>query len=457
MIDDKILTLNQEKNAIQKEIEERIEREVRTSCDIFNNENKSEELTLYVVSNMGMFSYSFDLSGKLKEQTGNNHVYFDLDNFEEKILLFNKKLKISNEFKEKLLGIKSLTKEINFDINSLILDTRQESSYTILENPYLKTIKDEKFLGIMASFNTGWAFNTNRQVKIFEASYPFVEYKNGLKVDKGLNRSKFYFDLQFLKNFDYKQVNNITKKLIIESNLFDNCDDLRDCQIKANLIPFKSDFHKTSNNIRNDLKKNIEDSYRIIFTASHFGKPSKIFGIDEKMAYLENVLVYHYNKECLSEDKSLFEDFQNPILKEEKYSYKAISFIEEHKDIDSFKDEFAELSKFTLEIRNLKEDTLYLKEFSSFSDLHKYMKKTDSFATHLKKNLRLLEKDYNPQVIKEIKEIINSEKNEKKIATPENKEEDALSSLVKQFENSQNKEPNSDEQSTYNTKKQTRR
>ena len=335
------------------EIDELVQFELRKMVDIFNNDNKNF-CELYIIAGMGGCSfyisfedkrlktfneaYNFkefkDFKNQLSNFKDNISEYLE-EQYEDKNIDKNNMFIISKEFKtsykEVIETIEGLEKGF-FKLDYITeFDSRIPPIYKTLENNINLTIKDDNFLKLIASqhYANNWThFASNRIFyKSLNDFYSNKEFNKNRNIEeKGNHKDLFLKEKDSYNEFKYKTNIELAKKLILESNIFNNLsNDLNITKVEDmknfDIVSIELNgvkLNEKSNNYVINLKKELNNDYELgqiyksLFALLQFGKPSEFNKIEkDKKDYLAINSLY-YSKF----DNKLFEKLETLDLKE---------------------------------------------------------------------------------------------------------------------------------------------
>lgn len=331
------------------EIDELVQFELRKLVDIFNNDNK-KFCELYIIAGMGGCSFYMSFEDKRLKTFNESYNFEEFKNFKNQLSNFkdniseyleeqyedkNNMFIISKEFKtsykEIIETIEGLEKGF-FKLDYITeFDSRIPPIYKTLENNINLTIKDDKFLKLIASqhYANNWThFASNRMFyKSLNDFYSNKEFNKDRNIEeKGNYKDLFLKEKDSYNEFKYNTNIELAKKLILESNIFNNLsndlnitkvEDMKNFDIVSiELNGIK--LNEKPNNYVINLKKELSNDYELgqiyksLFALLQFGKPSEFNKIEkDKKDYLAINSLY-YSKF----DNKLFEKLETLDLKE---------------------------------------------------------------------------------------------------------------------------------------------
>lgn len=372
--------------------------------------------------------------------------------------LIAKKFNINNKTKNISDYLTNAYYENRESFNSIIFEQKEKKEQELKElkneianiNSFLTNNADEKFLTLMASKNIGYIAFAYKSIFHFFNSYPLFNSATDVE-EKNIEHLLHDYNKECVNSFNKKEFGLIAKELILESNLFNNTKDIDDCKIT--LLDKKNNEKDKFNlfivGLRDKFKIAPESAYRKAFTVVSLGKPSEIFGSENKAIYLRNLglIAYGFNYKLLESNKSVIDDFKAPTNKEEAYVYDVLKYIEKDENISKSTSLLNDLTNFLVIIENIKEETKYVKEFKDYSELKMYLPNTKSFGEYLKKSIPFLKNNLekSPILLDEVQSII------KDSGTYKSSQDSALDYLVKQFDDAQVKQiENKDDENSKN-------
>ena len=335
------------------EIDELVQFELRKLVDIFNNDNKNF-CELYIVAGMGSCCFCISFEDKRLKTFNETYNFKEFKNFKNELSNFkegiseyleeqneDKKINkenmfiISKEFKKSYKEVIETIEKLEqgfFKLDYITdFDSRIPPVYKTLENNINLTIKDDDFLKLIASqhYANNWKhFSPNN---IFYNSLDNFYSNKEFNKDRNIEEKGNYKDL-FLKEkdsydeFKYNTNIELVKRLILESNIFNNLsndinitkvEDMKNfdiASIELNGIKLNEKSNNHVINLKKELNNDygIEQIYKSLFALLQFGKPSEFNKTEkDKKDYLAINSLY-YSKF----DNKLFEKLETLDLKE---------------------------------------------------------------------------------------------------------------------------------------------
>lgn len=402
---EKLKELNKQKKQIDLEINEICDYSLRSVINQFNKDNKDINL-LVILDSMGQLI-------TFENKLFNGYVYeneYTIDNLNLNNLIRKGKISIevekhskyknidivySNEFKSLYSDFLKIYKENKNVFNNINFDSRIPIIYKFLDNEIKKDLNNDEFLKSIIGVNFTYHFQELfRYYQRYLIDCVNTSNKYYILKEENEFEAKHVFDLSLIDK--YSNINDLSfdfmKKIILESNLFDNKIKKEDIGfnfvINTNIQEKKS-FNELNNFIRNELKFSPEKSLQIITTLLEINtKPSKLTNQNDKLRLMQILGGFNTFKEpnidLYMNDQNIIENI-NEVYKKTFDNYlikitKVLKFVENNfdllKDIETLQDTLSN-QKIDFNIINNKTKETYTKSYNNiieFLDFEVYDK-----------------------------------------------------------------------------------